>query len=114
MVRSRYNTDTACRVFSCLPRTVPLPEKMIIVDCWCGHDGTMLYSETASLLACGSNEHNKLGLNQRQGFLNVMKSRAGKVSTEPQKHLNSIYVYIMLRVYETSVVARIKMSETNL
>ena len=47
----------------------------------CGYDGTMLLTDVGSVLACGNNEYNKLGLNQRQGFLMAMKNIFNKVST---------------------------------
>ena len=46
----------------------------------CGIDGTMLLTDVGSVFACGSNEYNKLGLNQRQGFLMAMKNIFTKVS----------------------------------
>ena len=49
-------------------------EAVCIKDCFCGVDGTMLLTDVGSVLACGNNEYNKLGLNQRQGFLMAMKN----------------------------------------
>lgn len=56
-------------------------EKVLVRDCRCGRDGTMLLTDVRSVLACGSNEHNKLGMNQRQGFLMSMKNMFNKVIT---------------------------------
>ena len=39
----------------------------------CGVDGSMLLTELG-VYACGSNRHNKLGLNPRLGFLMAMKN----------------------------------------
>ena len=47
--------------------------------CYCGDDGTMLLSDVGTVLACGNNDYNKLGLNQRQGFLMAMKNIFNKV-----------------------------------
>jgi len=67
-------------VCSCKPMTVPLPSDNVVVrDCRCGYDGSALITDVASVLACGNNEHNKLGLNQRQGFLMSMKNMFNKV-----------------------------------
>jgi len=67
-------------VSSCQPMRVPLPSDVVMVrECRCGHDGSVLVTDVASVLACGNNEHNKLGLNQRQGFLMAMKNIFNKV-----------------------------------
>jgi len=59
---------------------VPLPSDDVVVrDCRCGYDGSALITDVASVLACGNNEYNKLGLNQRQGFLMAMKNIFNKV-----------------------------------
>ncbi|EDO27207.1 predicted protein [Nematostella vectensis] len=58
-----------------------------IRDVRCGLDGTMFLTDTGALLACGSNANNKLGLNNRQGFLMQMKNLLNKdpvkVTTTP-------------------------------
>ena len=60
---------------------VTLPECDVVVrECRAGCDGSVLITDVGSVLACGSNEHNKLGLNQRQGFLMTMKNMFNKVS----------------------------------
>ena len=64
---------------SCQPMEVSFSEKVFVRSCRCGNDGTMLLTDERSLLACGNNEYNKLGLNQRQGFLMSMKLRFNKV-----------------------------------
>jgi len=67
-------------VSSCRPVKVPLPSDNVVVrDCRCGLDGSALLTDVASVLACGNNEHNKLGLNERQGFLMAMKNIFNKV-----------------------------------
>ena len=48
-------------------------------DVKCGVDGTMFLTDVGCLLACGNNENNKLGLNNRQGFLMAMKNIFTKV-----------------------------------
>ena len=70
-------------VSSCRPVKVPLPSDNVVVrDCRCGHDGSALITDVASVLACGNNEHNKLGLNERQGFLMAMKNIFNKVKMD--------------------------------
>ena len=57
-------------------------DSVSVRDVKCGYDGTMLMTDAGSVLACGNNEFNKLGLNQRLGFLMVMKNIFNKVSYE--------------------------------
>ncbi len=56
-----------------------LADKVCVRDVRCGRDGTMLLTDVGSVLACGNNEQNKLGLNARQGFLMAMKNIFTKV-----------------------------------
>lgn len=69
--------------FSCKPMQIQIVEPVVIVDIHCGNDGTMFLTETGAVLACGSNRNNKLGLNNRQGFLMAMKNIFNKV---PEKY----------------------------
>lgn len=62
---------------------IQIVEPVVIVDIHCGNDGTMFLTETGAVLACGSNRNNKLGLNNRQGFLMAMKNIFNKV---PEKY----------------------------
>ncbi len=64
---------------SCQPAQVTLPDKLCVRDVRCGRDGSMLLTDVGSVLACGNNEFNKLGLNARQGFLMAMKNIFNKV-----------------------------------
>ena len=59
---------------------VSLEEGVRLRESRCGVDGSMLLTDVGGVLACGCNEHNKLGLNQRQGFLMAMKNIFNKVS----------------------------------
>ena len=77
----------------------------MVRDCRCGHDGSALITDVASVLACGNNEHNKLGLNERQGFLMAMKNIFNKVLLQRYKWLEA-YVILwsieqMLCVFHT-------------
>ena len=69
-----------CFPGSCQPQEVQFTEKVHVRDCRCGRDGTMLITDVRNVLACGNNEQNKLGLNQRQGFLMAMKNMFTKAS----------------------------------
>lgn len=51
----------------------------MIRDVFCGVDGTMFLTDVGSVYACGSNSDNKLGLNNRQGFIMAMKNIFTKV-----------------------------------
>ncbi|KAK3701599.1 hypothetical protein QZH41_019907 [Actinostola sp. cb2023] len=59
-----------------------MDDPVSIRDVRCGVDGTMFLTDTGALLACGSNANNKLGLNNRQGFLMQMKTLLNKVQVE--------------------------------
>lgn len=59
---------------------VQIEEPVVFRDVKCGVDGTMFITKTRGLFACGFNEYNKLGLNNRQGFLMAMKNIFAKVS----------------------------------
>ncbi len=63
----------------CQPMEVSFDEPVIVKKCYCGQDGTMLLTDVGSVLACGNNEFNKLGLNQRAGFLMAMKNMFNKI-----------------------------------
>ncbi|CAG5117686.1 unnamed protein product [Candidula unifasciata] len=66
----------------CLPTKVHVEEAVIFKDVQCGVDGTMLISDVGGVFACGNNEYNKLGLNNRQGFLMAMKNIFTKTEVE--------------------------------
>ena len=66
---------------SCEPMQVVFSDSVCVRDVRCGRDGTMLLTDVGQVLACGSNECNKLGLNARQGFLMAMKNIFTKVSS---------------------------------
>lgn len=68
-----------CFLCRCEPQEVTIPEPVFIQDVKCGIDGTMFLTDVGMLLACGNNEDNKLGLNNRQGFLMAMKNMFSKV-----------------------------------
>ncbi|XP_048580556.1 uncharacterized protein LOC5518663 isoform X2 [Nematostella vectensis] len=72
----------------CVPCQVTMEDANVSIrDVRCGLDGTMFLTDTGALLACGSNANNKLGLNNRQGFLMQMKNLLNKdpvkVTTTP-------------------------------
>ncbi|XP_076813812.1 uncharacterized protein LOC143460256 isoform X1 [Clavelina lepadiformis] len=56
-----------------------------IRDVRCGHDATIFITAVGTLLACGNNKYNKLGLNERTGFLTVFQNRLKKTEVEFRK-----------------------------
>ncbi|XP_064595853.1 serine/threonine-protein kinase Nek9-like [Liolophura sinensis] len=58
---------------------------VLVREVYCGLDGTMFLTDVGSVYACGNNEHNKLGLNNRQGFLMAMKNIFTKTEVEGKK-----------------------------
>ncbi|XP_028402383.1 uncharacterized protein LOC114525324 [Dendronephthya gigantea] len=65
-----------------IPTKVEFGDKVMITKAQCGMDGTMFLTDTGTLYACGKNTNNKLGLNNRQGFLVQMKNLLTKVQVE--------------------------------
>lgn len=59
---------------SATPQQVPLPAKQKIESVVAGLDCTFLIASSGKVLACGNNEHNKLGLNSE--VRGVAKRRA--------------------------------------
>ncbi|XP_063804360.1 serine/threonine-protein kinase Nek9 isoform X3 [Pseudophryne corroboree] len=47
-----------------MPQKVEVQRGLCIVSVSCGSDGSFLLTQSGKVLACGLNEHNKLGLNQ--------------------------------------------------
>ncbi|KAI3421030.1 hypothetical protein GPALN_014657 [Globodera pallida] len=54
--------------FVSVPTRIQIPTRQLINCVVCGPNATMLITNTGTVLAMGSNEHNKLNLNQRPGF----------------------------------------------
>lgn len=63
----------------CEPQEVILPMKYKIVLVHAGSDCTFLLTDKGRVLACGSNEYNKLGLNSE---VRGVAKRKAKVSSE--------------------------------
>ena len=59
------------------PQPIPLGEPIESVKC--GFDGTMFLTTSGTLLACGSNQFNKLGLNDRVSLRMQLKKLLGNV-----------------------------------
>eukprot|EP00105_Crassostrea_gigas_P014524 XP_011431212.1 PREDICTED: uncharacterized protein LOC105330955 isoform X3 [Crassostrea gigas] len=66
----------------CQPQELRIEEPVVIRDVFCGVDGTMFLTDVGSVYACGSNSDNKLGLNNRQGFIMAMKNIFTKTEVE--------------------------------
>ncbi|KAM4690321.1 serine/threonine-protein kinase Nek9 isoform 2-T2 [Rhinophrynus dorsalis] len=58
----RLGLDSEDDVYS--PQKVEVQRGLCIVTVSCGSDGSFLLTQSGKVLACGLNEHNKLGLNQ--------------------------------------------------
>ncbi|PAA47652.1 hypothetical protein BOX15_Mlig020116g1 [Macrostomum lignano] len=69
----------------CAPTPVPIQEPQRIRAVYAGTDGSMFLTDAGSVLATGNNRHNRLGLNQRQGFLMTMKNMFNKLDVDGVK-----------------------------
>ncbi|XP_029199657.2 uncharacterized protein LOC114964483 isoform X1 [Acropora millepora] len=90
----------------CLPtEVVAIDDTVSIKQVKCGFDGTMFLTDTGALLACGSNANNKLGLNNRQGFLVQMKNLLNKVQVDGKNVPTAVKVLSKHRVLDVSLGA---------
>lgn len=90
----------------CLPTEVTaIDDTVSIKQVRCGYDGTMFLTDTGALLACGSNANNKLGLNNRQGFLMQMKNLLNKVQVDGKNVPTAVKVLSKHRVLDVSLGA---------
>ncbi|XP_041376669.1 uncharacterized protein LOC121389122 [Gigantopelta aegis] len=87
----------------CVPAKVKIDEPVMLQRVWCGEDGTMFLSDVGSVFACGSNENNKLGLNNRQGFLMAMKNIFTKTEVEGKTTLTPVRALARHRVTDISM-----------
>ncbi|XP_071479348.1 uncharacterized protein [Diadema antillarum] len=85
------------------PMEVTLREPVFIQEVKCGVDGTMLLTDMGCLLACGCNMYNKLGLNNRQGFLASMKNMFTKTEVEGRKVPTVVKALSKFRVLDMMV-----------
>ncbi|GCB70640.1 hypothetical protein scyTo_0001334 [Scyliorhinus torazame] len=69
----------------CSPKEVTFEEQIFIRDVKCGFDGTMFLTDADNLLACGNNQYNKLGLNERRGLLMQMTKLFARTDVEGRK-----------------------------
>lgn len=54
------------------PQEVNIPDDEMVENVRCGGDGTIFITAQGSLLACGNNARNKLGLNPRRGLISAV------------------------------------------
>lgn len=88
----------------CIPTEVTaIDDTVSIKQVRCGYDGTMFLTDTGALLACGSNANNKLGLNNRQGFLMQMKNLLNKVQVDGKNVPTAVKVLSKHRVLDVSL-----------
>ncbi|XP_038046761.1 serine/threonine-protein kinase Nek8-like [Patiria miniata] len=83
----------------CEPKELNMGQ-IYVRDVKCGIDGTMFLTDMGCLLACGSNEDNKLALNNRQGFLMAMKNIFTKTEVEGRKVPTKIKPLASFRVVD--------------
>lgn len=77
-----------------LPQEVPFSEPVNVREVFCGEDGTMFLTDEGIAWACGSNKNNKLGLNNRQGFIAALKHAFNPVcviAESPFSHLCELF-----------------------
>ncbi|CAM1314269.1 Uncharacterised protein g6493 [Pycnogonum litorale] len=86
----------------CSPVKLNIPDGRKIRKVKCGPDGTMMITNTGLVLACGRNDYNKLGLNERKGFLMQMKNLVTKNEIEA-KFVPSRIARVPARVFDMSL-----------
>nr|XP_022295350.1 serine/threonine-protein kinase Nek9-like isoform X1 [Crassostrea virginica] len=89
----------------CQPQEVVVEEPVVIRDVFCGVDGTMFLTDVGSVFACGSNAENKLGLNNRQGFIMAMKNIFTKTEVEGASIPTPVRALARHRVLDISIGA---------
>ena len=62
-----------------LPKQVSFSEPVNVKEVFGSETGTMFLTDEGIVWACGSNKNNRLGLNNRQGFLAALKQAFTKV-----------------------------------
>ncbi|KAL3886394.1 hypothetical protein ACJMK2_026392 [Sinanodonta woodiana] len=88
----------------CKPMKVTISEPGVVIrEVRCGVDGTMFLTDVGSVFACGSNAENKLGLNNRQGFIMAMKNIFTKTEVEGQNVPTSVRSLARHRVEDISI-----------
>lgn len=87
----------------CVPSNVQISEPVIFINIYCSVDGTMLLSDVGSVFACGNNENNKLGLNNRQGFLMAMKNIFTKTEVDGKNVPTAVRALARHRVLDVSM-----------
>lgn len=63
-----------------LPEQVMFSEEIKVKEVFCSSTGTMFLTDVGTVWSCGSNTSNRLGLNNRQGFLASLKNAFTKVN----------------------------------
>ncbi|KAF8788694.1 Serine/threonine-protein kinase Nek8 like protein [Argiope bruennichi] len=79
MIEMEYADGGSSAELSCSPMEILLPNDVHVVKSFCGYDGTIFLTERGTLLACGQNDYNKLGMNEQKGFLLQMKQFIAKM-----------------------------------
>ncbi|KAF6021597.1 hypothetical protein EB796_020093 [Bugula neritina] len=80
---------------------VTFSESVNVKEVFCSDTSTMFLTDVGVVWACGSNKYNKLGLNQRQGFLAALKQVFNKTEVEGAKE--PVIVRDLCRFIVTSI-----------
>ncbi|CAD5119050.1 DgyrCDS7699 [Dimorphilus gyrociliatus] len=89
------------------PEVVKFSENISVKSANCGRDGTMIVTDLGSVYACGSNLHNKLALNERQGFLMAMKNIFAKTD------IDGTSTFVCVRSLARHCIKSISMGDTH-
>ncbi|XP_014670621.1 PREDICTED: uncharacterized protein LOC106811496 [Priapulus caudatus] len=84
------------------PMPVSIQGPAIVRGVHCGVDGSMFITDTGSMLACGSNRNNKLGLNERYGFFAQMRQLMHKTEVEGTK-IPTVVKALKFRILDISM-----------
>jgi NIMA (never in mitosis gene a)-related kinase len=87
-----------------VPVQIVLPSSMEIADVYCGADATAVVTKDSRLLVCGSNAHNKLGLNPRFGLLSRRQVDKAERLTAVKINNKGLVEDVSLGQYCTSLV----------
>lgn len=73
-----------------IPQQVQLPAKQKIESVVAGSDCTFLIASSGKVLACGNNEHNKLGLNSEIKGVAKRKAKVCSILASLGSNVNSV------------------------
>ncbi|KAL0271844.1 UNVERIFIED_CONTAM: hypothetical protein PYX00_008810 [Menopon gallinae] len=86
------------------PEIVPVPDQMILRNIRCGRDATMVITSNGSLLACGKNSYNKLGLSRRAFFSSVSQDIENSLGFKKVMGIKDRVLDVSLGPYHTTLL----------